>query len=46
LITGGQDSNNVASFKFDSISGILTTTGSQLLNVATPVAFAFVPQQQ
>jgi len=46
LITGGQDSNNVASFKFDSISGILTPTGSQLLNVATPVAFAFVPQQQ
>jgi len=43
LICGGQDSNNVASFSFDSTSGVLTPTGFSLGNVATPVAFAFVP---
>jgi len=43
LIAGGQDSNNVVSFAFDRLTGVLTPTGSQLSGIATPVAFAFVP---
>jgi len=43
LIVGGQDTNNVVTMKFDPNTGSLTPTGS-LVNIATPVTFAFVPR--
>jgi len=44
LVVGGQDTNNVVTFKFDRLTGILTQTAFQLSNIATPVTFAFVPK--
>jgi len=46
LVSGGQDSNNVATFRLDRTSGILTWTGFNLTNIATPITFAFVPRSQ
>jgi len=44
LIVGGQDSNNIVSMKFDVTTGVLTPSGFNLQNIATPVAFEFVEQ--
>jgi len=44
LVVGGQDTNNVVTMKFDKNTGVLTPTGSELKNIATPVTFAFIQQ--
>jgi len=45
LVSGGQDSNNVATLRLDRTSGIVTQTDN-LTNIATPITFAFVPRSQ
>jgi len=42
LVGGGQDSNNVATFRLDRTTGILTPSGHNLTNIATPITFAFI----
>jgi 6-phosphogluconolactonase len=42
LVVGGQDSNNVATFRLDGTTGVLMPTGYNLTNIATPITFAFI----
>jgi 6-phosphogluconolactonase len=44
LVVGGQDSNNVATFRLNGNTGVLTPTGYNLTNIATPITFAFIPR--
>jgi len=44
-IVGGQDTNNIVTMKLDATTGVLTPTGYSLKDIATPVTFAFIPQE-
>jgi len=44
-IVGGQDTDNIVTMKLDTTTGVLTPTGYSLKDIATPVTFAFIPQE-
>jgi len=43
LIAGGQDTNTVTTFSFDTTTGKLTQLSTLNTHVVTPVTFAFIP---
>jgi len=45
IVVGGQDSNNIVTMRFDRNTGNLAPTGFKLINIATPITFAFVLHQ-